>query len=87
MITEQDEVLPSTREEFLKLAAARASNNPVTLSIRTLLQYWYAKRRGYLITAEITRDLRAARLATDPPFTEGWIDTLTTLVPIASKGA
>jgi restriction system protein len=85
MITEEDEALPSTREELLKLAASRASSKPVTLSIRRLLHYWYAKRRGYLITGEITRDLSAARLATSPPFTEGWIDSLISLVPIASK--
>jgi restriction system protein len=67
-----------------KLAATRASGNPVTLSIRRLLDYWGAKRRGYWITDEITRDLTAARLATRPPFTEGWIDSLISLIPIAS---
>ncbi|HEY2129613.1 MAG TPA: hypothetical protein VGH77_20755 [Streptosporangiaceae bacterium] len=80
----EDEVLPGTREELLKLAATRASGNPVTLSIRRLLDYWGAKRRGYWITDEITRDLTAARLATRPPFTEGWIDSLISLIPIAS---
>lgn len=87
MIPEEDEVLPSTREELLKLAATRASGNPVTLSIRRLLDYWGAKRRGYWITDEITRDLTAARLATRPPFTEGWIDSLISLIPIASEMA
>jgi restriction system protein len=55
----------------------------VKLSIRTLLQYWNAKRRGYLITEEIKQDLTGAGLATYPPFTEGWIDSFVALVPVA----
>jgi restriction system protein len=81
---EEGEALPGGREELLKLAVERAPGDPVRLSIRRLLQYWGAKRRGYLITEDVRRDLAAAGLATNPPFTEGWIDSLTTLVPIAS---
>ncbi len=81
---EEGEALPGGREELLKLAVECTPGNPVRLSIRRLLQYWGAKRRGYLITEDIRRDLAAAGLATNPPFTEGWIDSLTTLVPIAS---
>jgi CBS domain-containing protein len=81
MITEGD-ALPSTREELLMLAAERASGDPVRLSIRKLLGYWDAKRRGYLITEEIKRDLATAKLATNPPLTEGWIDSPITLIPI-----
>lgn len=84
MTIENGEALPSGREELLKLAAGRASGNLVTLSIRRLLQYWGVKRRGYLITEEIRRELAAAGLATNPPFTEGWVDSLITLVPIRS---
>jgi len=78
------EALPTGREEFLEFAARRAAGDPVRLSIRSLLRYWDAKRRGYLITEEIRHDLDAAGLATDPPFTEGWIDSFVTLVPAAS---
>jgi hypothetical protein len=80
----ESDALPSTRDELLTVAAARPPTNPVTLSIRHLLQYWDAKRRGYWITEEIRRDLTAARLATNPPFTDGWIDSLISLIPIAS---
>src|SRR5580658_8404571 len=72
--------LPTERKELLEFAAG----SPVKLPIRILLQYWNAKRRGYLITEEIRNDLAAAGLATYPPFTEGWIDSFVTLVPIAS---
>jgi len=78
------EFLPATRDELLAIASARASKSPLTLSIRQLLQYWDAKRRGYWITDEIKRDLTAAKLATNPPFTEGWIDSIVSLIPIAS---
>jgi predicted transcriptional regulator len=83
MIDSDDEALPSAREEFLKIAVERAPRNPVKLTIRRLLAFWGAKRRGYWITEEITRELTAARLATNPPFTEGWIDTRITLIPMA----
>ena len=76
--------LPPGRKELLELAAQRAPRNPVKLSIRSLLQYWDAKRRGYVITEEIKRDLAAAGLVTHPPFAEGWIDSFVTLVPVTS---
>src|SRR3984885_3397638 len=76
--------LPTERKELLEFAAQRAAGSPVKLPIRILLQYWNAKRRGYLITEEIRNDLAATGLATYPPFTEGWIDSFVTLVPIAS---
>jgi hypothetical protein len=63
---EEGEALPGRLEELLKLAVERAPGNPVRLSIRKLLQYWGAERRGYLITEDIRRDLAAARLATSP---------------------
>jgi restriction system protein len=86
MIDEDDDVLPGTREELLKLAAERSHRDPVKMSIRRLLRYWGAKRRGYLITDEITHDLAAAKLGTHPPFTEGWIDSFITLVPVTVAG-
>jgi restriction system protein len=76
--------LPSGRKELLELAAQRGPRNPVKLSIRSLLQYWDAKRRGYVITEEIKRDLADAGLVTHPPFAEGWIDSFVTLVPVTS---
>jgi restriction system protein len=78
------DALPAGRKELLAFAAQHAAQNPVKLPIRSLLQYWNAKRRGYLITEEIRDDLAATGLITNPPFTEGWIDSLVALVPIAS---
>jgi restriction system protein len=77
-----DGAQPKTREELLQRAASRPPDDPMKISIRELLQYWDAKRRGYWITEEIKRDLDAAGLDTVPSFTEGWIDTIVALVPI-----
>lgn len=57
MIIADDDALPNTLDELLGQAASRVPGNPVSLSIRRLLQYWDAKRRGFLITDEIKRDL------------------------------
>lgn len=84
MSAENTEMLPPSREELLKVAAARADSAPIQLTIRQLLGYWDARRRGYWITEEIKHDLIEAKLATHPDFTEGWIDSSVELVPIKS---
>jgi hypothetical protein len=40
------DALPAGRKELLAFAAQHAAQNPVKLPIRSLLQYWNAKRRG-----------------------------------------
>lgn len=87
MSAESTEMLPNSREELLKVAAARADSAPIRLTIRQLLGYWDARRRGYWITEEIKQDLTEARIATHPDFTEGWIDSSIELVPIKSPAA
>jgi restriction system protein len=87
MTINEENFLPNSRDELLKLAAARPATNPVSLSIRKLLQYWNAQRRGAWITEEIKQDLTAANLATVPPFTEGWIDSSISLVAVSSAAA
>jgi restriction system protein len=76
--------LPSSREDLLRTAADRTNSAPLQLTIRKLLNYWGARRRGYLITEEIKRDLAAAKLVTHPSFTEGWIDSSIELIPITA---
>ncbi len=77
----EDSRLPSTRDALLIEAASRNSTNSVELTIRELLSFWGAKRRGDVITEEIKGDLTAANLTTTPSFTDGWIDTRIALVP------
>ena len=44
ILNQVDDALPSARQELLDLAVARASGDPLRLSIRQLLRYWDAKR-------------------------------------------
>jgi restriction system protein len=81
----EGESLPSTREELFRAASSRSPSDPFRLSIRELLQYWSAKRRGEVIVEEMKSDLSAARLTTIPSFTDGWIDTRISLVPMDAK--
>ena len=73
-------VYPDPKSLIAK-ASNQANSNPLELTIRSLLAYWGAKRRGYWIVGEIDRDLIEAGLTTFPPFTEGWIDNLVRIVP------
>ena len=61
-----------SKDELLE--RAKSSETPVSLSIRELLSYWGARRRGFWIVEMIERDLAKSGLTTDPPFTDGWID-------------
>jgi CBS domain-containing protein len=69
-------------ETFIADALARPDSDPLTLSIRSLLGHWNAKRRGYWIVGEIERDLTEAGLVTVPAFSDGWIDDVVQLLPI-----
>jgi hypothetical protein len=73
------------RNDFLKDAAGKGSDDHVRISIRDLIAHWGAKRRGYWIVDQIRRDLKKAGLTTVPPFTDGWIDNWVTLVPAVRK--
>lgn len=68
--------------KFLQQAAARSARDPVRLSIRDLLAYWGAYRRGYWVVARIESDLAEVGLRTDPPFADGWIDSEVSLLPL-----
>ena len=77
----QDEPeLPERTKELLERAKREAAHEPVELTVRELLSYWDAKRRGYLIVETIKDDLAAYDLTTDPSFEEAWIDEPVRLV-------
>lgn len=75
-------MLPDTVKELLEDAAKRAPDNHVVISIRKLISYWDAKRRGYWIVDQIERELGQYKLKTHPPLNEGWIDSDVELVPV-----
>ena len=69
-----------TLDEFLAAAREKADHGaPVSIRIRDLLGYIDAKRRGTRVTDEIQGGLGRYGLATRPPFTTGWIDTVVQL--------
>jgi hypothetical protein len=65
-------VLPDTVKELLEEAAKRTPDNHFVISIRKLISYWGAKRRGYWIVDQIERELDQYKLTTYPPFNEGF---------------
>lgn len=69
---------------LLTEAEARARTEPMEMSVRRLLSYWNAKRRGYWIVEQITQDLESCGLVTDPPFTDVWIDADVKLASLPS---
>ena len=73
--------MDSELKQFLADAAARERPNLIELPIRELLTRWGHKRRGTWVVNGIARDLKKAGLATEPDFTQGWIDAVVTLVP------
>jgi CBS domain-containing protein len=71
----------SDLKQFLLDAAGRERPNLIEVPIRELLARWGHKRRGTWVVDGIERDLKKAGLATEPDFTQGWIDAVVTLVP------
>ncbi|MFC0097492.1 CBS domain-containing protein [Micromonospora marina] len=70
------------REAFLAEAKDRAGTNPIEVSVRDLLNYWGAKRRGYWIVEQIRNSLEAHGLQTTPPFVDVWIGSSVKIVPL-----
>ncbi|WP_370945388.1 CBS domain-containing protein [Amycolatopsis sp. cg5] len=67
--------------KFLEQAAKQAHSSPISLTVRELLSYWGAKRRGIWVVERIRRDLEDHELTIDPDFTSAWIDSTITLIP------
>ncbi|WP_338702518.1 hypothetical protein V2W30_34480 [Streptomyces sp. Q6] len=56
------------------------TQEPVTLTVRRLLELWGAERRDRATVARIRRDLDEAGLLSVPPFTEGTQDSVIALI-------
>src|SRR5271154_1020803 len=70
-------------EEFL----AKTSAEPAELTVRNLLAVWGFRYRGYESTGRIQRDLAAANLHCQPPFTEGGMDSLIRVCAVSADEA
>ncbi len=66
------------------LANDLADGTPRSESVRTLLSWFRAERRGRLVVHEIQATLRRLKIATDPDFRFAYIDETITFQPIGS---
>ncbi|NUK32314.1 CBS domain-containing protein [Streptomyces lunaelactis] len=75
---------PLERHAWLKQARELAAEgNPRTLSVRELLGWWGARRRGYLITRQVGADLANHSLVTSPGFDKVYLDATVQLIGVA----
>ena len=52
-------VTVADRKKFLDDAAGRAPGDEVSITVRKLIDYWNAERRGYWIRKQVEKDLAA----------------------------
>ncbi|MFF5244421.1 CBS domain-containing protein [Streptosporangium sp. NPDC000095] len=79
----QEEI--TTAAELLEDAVSRSPQDPRKLTIRSLLEHWGTSRRTGAVIETIKSDLAAQGLTTQPPFTEGSVDTEIALVRIVAE--
>jgi CBS domain-containing protein len=78
-------VVGTGRQDFLIEAKARAASEPIEISVRELIAYWGAKRRGLWIVEHIREALESEGLKTEPSFVDVWIDACVKLVPLEPR--
>lgn len=67
--------------DLFDAAHQRSDGQPLTLSIRDFLAVWDAPRRSAASVEQIEGELAEQALATEPPFTEGSLDTSISVIP------
>ena len=70
--------------ELLTDALARATSDPVQITVRALIGHLGARARGAVVVKRISERLSAAGLTTKPDFTVGSVDNTVTLVAAPS---
>ncbi|MCX5206867.1 hypothetical protein OG897_36390 [Streptomyces sp. NBC_00237] len=75
------------RRQLMEQVRDRESGDgePVTLTVRKLLELWNAARRNSDSVARIRRDLDEAGLLSVPPFTEGTLDSRVTIFAVGAE--
>ncbi|MEU4537060.1 CBS domain-containing protein [Streptosporangium sp. NPDC023825] len=79
----QEEI--TTAADLLEDAVSRNPQDPRKLTIRDLLEHWGTSRRTGSAIEAIKSDLAAQGLTTQPPFTEGSVDTEVALVRLVGE--
>ncbi|MCX5529782.1 CBS domain-containing protein [Streptomyces sp. NBC_00006] len=77
------------RRQLIDQARAHESGTggPAKLTVRKLLELWGAERRSSASVASIRRDLEEAGLLCVPPFTEGTLDSIVTILVAGAEPA
>lgn len=78
-------VTQTERKTFLDDAAALEPGNEVSITVRKLIAYWNAERRGYWIRKQVEKNLAERGLRTVPSFVDGWIDNTVRLIPLRDQ--
>ncbi|OQO93107.1 hypothetical protein B1813_07820 [Saccharomonospora piscinae] len=74
-----------TPKDLIEKAASAPRAYPMRISIRDLLSCWDQARRTPSSVALVERELAELGLTTSPPFTEGWLDNLVSIIPIEDE--
>jgi predicted transcriptional regulator len=74
------------RRERLKAAAERAQSKPESVTVRELMSWFDARRRGYKVVERMRRELRRADLRTEPDFASAHVDSFVRLVTRQQSG-
>jgi restriction system protein len=77
--------LGDTPRELMAAAAAADAGQPLTLTIRELINRWGFARRTAQVVARIESDLADAGLTTRPAFSEGWIGNRIALIQVGEE--
>ncbi|MGW7515877.1 CBS domain-containing protein [Streptomyces sp. NPDC054796] len=71
-------------EKLFEAARSADKASPLTISVRDLLKVWDEQRREAAVISRVQEALTEQGLATVPHFTEGSLDSMVSLVPVAS---
>ncbi|MFE7561979.1 CBS domain-containing protein [Kitasatospora sp. NPDC057500] len=81
-----EDVTATERHERLKQAREHADNGrPMSVTVRELVGWWNAQRRGYLVTSQIDAELANHGLVTEPSFDKVHFDSVVHLVGLAHE--
>ncbi|MCX5328133.1 CBS domain-containing protein [Streptomyces sp. NBC_00140] len=71
---------PARHERLKRAREAAEQGHPITLTVRDLLGWWGAARRGYLISRQVAAELANHSLSTSPDFDAVYLDAHVSLV-------
>lgn len=87
-IKPEAEIVPAVPSELIQIRdVIMKGETPAPVSVRTLLRWFRAQRRGYYVVETIRSCLQSLGIQTDPEFNSVWIDSNVSFVPLAKEAA